>query len=521
MCTSLFTAFLALFVAAAQSAPGPPQQIEGKDLSDLLGRWPREYVRWIITDTERDQYKILETDQARLEFIERFWARRDPFPETPGNEYRAEYLERYAYVINRFSAGKPGWATDRGRIYLLLGPPHAVQQNPMGRYSLERPSEIWSYNNLPIPGIPASLDITFVDFKGTGDHEIVSDLDSTAPVVMQFGTAESNLLALAMRRGRLGMEDPRTGFGRFREVDSTRLAMREFDLQQQLIEIQRPERTIQLEEFVKTSVTFDRLSLQATSGIVYTLEGGVKIPVSIAVPYRELTASKTGDQAQYDLDYLILLIDAEGNEAARVGDRLTIRFSQEQYILAAAQHLSIEESLEVEPGSYKLQAIVRDNTRQRVGTVEEELEVPKQPPDGLSLSSLFLAGRLIKGMPEAPRPFQFGTLRVIPSLDRVFAPDQQLGVYIQAYGTAKDSDGRKKVKVDFFVMRDERLYMGVPASHLFPDTEPVGISASIPLRKCTPGSYVLRVRVTDEVNGRAAEQDATFTVEARPDPAGQ
>ena len=91
----------------------------------------------------------------------------------------------------------------------------------MGRYSLERPSEIWTYNNLPIPSVPASLDITFVDFKGTGDFEIVSDLESTAPIVMQFGTAESNLLALAMRRNRLGMEDPRTGLGRFRDVDAT------------------------------------------------------------------------------------------------------------------------------------------------------------------------------------------------------------------------------------------------------------------------------------------------------------
>jgi hypothetical protein len=148
----------------------------------------------------------------------------------------------------------------------------------------------------------------------------------------------------------------------------------------QLIDIQNPERTIQLEEFVKTSVTFDRLSLRAASGMVYTSEGRVKVPVSIAVPYRELTASQSGEQAQYDLDYLILLTDAEGNEAARVGDRLTIRLSQEQYALAASQHLSIEESLEVEPGRYRLQAILRDNARERV----------------------------------------------VPSLDRVFAPDQQL-----------------------------------------------------------------------------------------------
>ncbi len=109
------------------------QKIAGKDISELLKRWPREYVRWIISKAERERYEALAKEEERLAFIENFWKRRDPFPEAPGNEYRADYFERYAYVANRFSAGKPGWATDRGRMYLILGPPHQVSQNPIGR----------------------------------------------------------------------------------------------------------------------------------------------------------------------------------------------------------------------------------------------------------------------------------------------------------------------------------------------------------------------------------------------------
>ena len=202
-----FSAVVALVLGAACAAgaqerdpPPLPQEIGGEDLSALLERWPREYVRWIMTDEERKRYKNLVTDEQRIGFVEGFWRRRDPSAGTPDNEYRSQYLERYAFVARAFSAGRPGWSTDRGRIYLILGPPHSIERNPMGRYGLERPSEIWTFNNLGIPGVPASLDVTFVDFKGTGDFEIVSDLDSTAAIVNELGFAESNLLALAMRR---------------------------------------------------------------------------------------------------------------------------------------------------------------------------------------------------------------------------------------------------------------------------------------------------------------------------------
>ncbi len=158
-----------LGLAFSSSVIQLPEQIAGKDLSDLLRRWPREYARWIMADAESDRDKSLNTDRERLEFIEHFWARRDPDPEIPVNQYRSDYLERFAFVSYHFAAGKPGWATDRGRLYVLLGPPHGIQRNPMGRWGFERPSEIWTYNGLGIPGVPETWEVSFVDFKGTGE----------------------------------------------------------------------------------------------------------------------------------------------------------------------------------------------------------------------------------------------------------------------------------------------------------------------------------------------------------------
>lgn len=503
-----------LGLGASQAPPAGPSTESLKDLSSLLQRWPDQFVRWIITDAERERYRALTADQERLDFIEGFWARRDPTPGTPANEFRQDYLARFAYVLNHFGAGKPGWATDRGRIYLLLGPPHSIQRNPMGRYSLERPSEIWTYNNIPVPGVPASLDINFVDFKGTGDYEIVSDLESTAPVLMQFGTAESPLLAWAMRRRYLGMVDARTGLDTFREVDASIITQRELDLQQQLREIgesgQRTARS--LDEVIEARVSFARLSLQAAAGALYTSEGKLRVPVSLAVPYPELAARRDAGKILYDIDYLIRLLDRAGNERARVEDRLNVSFPEEQSAKLSSMRLALEESLEVPPGVYRVQAFLRDNTGEKLGTFEQPLEAQARQPGALALSSLFVAGALVDSAPGTSGPFQFGTIRVIPSLDRAFGSDQELGVYLQAYGAAAKEDGRKRLKVDFFVMKGGRLFMGVPSTNLFPDTEPAGIRASIPLGKCPPGDYVIRVRVSDQVGGQVAEREASFRV---------
>jgi GWxTD domain-containing protein len=502
---------LVSLLAGAATAQETP---ELKDLTKLLERWPREYVRWIITEGERARYESLATEVERLEFIESFWARRDPTPETPENEYRSDYLERFAYVVNRFGAGKPGWATDRGRIYLILGPPHSIQQNPMGRFSLERPSEIWTYNGLGIPGVPESIDITFVDFKSTGDFEIVSDLELTAPVDTQFGPAESGLLALAMRRNRMGYQDPRTGLDTFREVDPSRLVMREFDMQQQLLAIEdAPRRSLEsLRESVAVRASFRPLTLLATAGAIRGRAGKVKVPVSLAVPYSELSFQRREGSVVYRVDYLIRLVDASGSEAASAGDRLTLTFPEEQQVTLPSLRLAVEDSLEVSPGAYKLQAYLRDNVEEKLGSVEETVEARGDEIDGLRLSSLFVASVVSDATAGSGGPFQFGAVRVVPSPERSFSSDQSLSLYLQAYGAAAGDGGRKRLKVEFFVMRQERLFLGIPSTYLFPDTEPIGIRAAIPLVKCPPGDYGIRVRVTDEVAARQATAESTFRV---------
>ena len=104
-----------------------------KELETPYKKWLNEDVAYIITDEEREAFKRLSTDDERQQFIEQFWLRRDPTPDTEENEYKEEHYRRIAYANERFASGIPGWKTDRGRIYITFGPPDEIESHPVRR----------------------------------------------------------------------------------------------------------------------------------------------------------------------------------------------------------------------------------------------------------------------------------------------------------------------------------------------------------------------------------------------------
>ena len=146
--------------------------------------WLNQEVPYIITDEERRAFMSLSNDEERDAFIENFWLRRNPNPDSPENEYREEHYRRIAYANEHFAAGKPGWKTDRGHIYIAYGKPDDIDSHPSGG-SYERtpeegggntstfPFEVWHYRYLE--GIGENIDIEFVDTCQCGDYHFTID----------------------------------------------------------------------------------------------------------------------------------------------------------------------------------------------------------------------------------------------------------------------------------------------------------------------------------------------------------
>jgi len=154
------------------------------ELTKTYKKWLDEDVAYIITDEERAAFKQLSNDEERDNFIEAFWQRRDPTPDTEENEYKEEHYQRIAYSNEHFAAGVPGWRTDRGRIYIVFGKPDEIESHPSGG-SYERPMEEgggetstfpfeqWRYRY--IEGIGQEVIIEFVDTCMCGEYHMKMD----------------------------------------------------------------------------------------------------------------------------------------------------------------------------------------------------------------------------------------------------------------------------------------------------------------------------------------------------------
>ena len=155
-----------------------------KELATPYKKWLEEEVPYIITDEERSAFLQLQTNEEREQFIEAFWQRRDPTPDTVENEFKEEHYRRIAYANERFSSGIPGWRTDRGRIYIMWGPPDQIESHSAGS-TYNRPMtegggqttvygfDDWTYHYME--GIGQNITIEFVDPTGTGEYHISLD----------------------------------------------------------------------------------------------------------------------------------------------------------------------------------------------------------------------------------------------------------------------------------------------------------------------------------------------------------
>jgi GWxTD domain-containing protein len=141
-------------------------------------KWLDEDVRYIITDQERADFKKLTTDDKRDKFVEAFWERRNPTPKSSENPFKEEHYHRIAYTNTHFAASVAGYRTDRGRFYIMYGPPDSIES----KSALAPPTETWHYSF--VEGIGRNVVLMFTDTCRCGKYELSGgDSDPGVPKI--------------------------------------------------------------------------------------------------------------------------------------------------------------------------------------------------------------------------------------------------------------------------------------------------------------------------------------------------
>lgn len=533
--TALCALLLPTLSLAQDEAP-PPQDTVGpafraafsasgwdptpEELADTLDAWLKEFVVYLITDEERDIFERLPTLEQKLAFTERFWDIRDPTPGTRLNEYRREHMVRWATANRRFSAGRPGWATDRGRVLIIMGPPNNLQRNPMGRDGSERASEVWTYNMADNINLLPVLDLSFVDFKGTNDYELVSNLDDAAQVVSkQFGYVNNPLDVYSLKRHASSIYDER--FMQYRLTDPTLVAQEFLDFQSNLREILRipeihKERLANLPRGdAATTVDFDQFPFARSVEFYQAVGNATAVQATVAIEYDELQANQFGLNSHFSADFLIAL-EQNGEVVAQSEKRLNFSLTYDEFQQLRGTQILQTFQLLVPPGTYDLVVIARDNSSERLGRTVEVIEVPDMAVQGLRMSTLTLASRIetIEFRPgDELRDFQHGDMRVVPNVSRIYYTDQPLMIYLQVYGMALDPGTSTNNIMLHGEIRGGGTVREIPGQypHPAPYTRQ-SFSLGMPLVGYRPGVYEVELTVEDRIAGTSITTTTDFAV---------
>jgi len=490
----------------------------------------KAYVNWvndvdlILTKSERDAWKKLETDDEREKFIEDFWHSRDPDPDTEENEFKQQFFERIAYANEHFSSGKPGRLTDRGRIYIKFGKPDEVESHPAGG-SYERPSyegggststypfEKWFYRYLPNVG--SGIEIEFVDPTGSGEYRIARNPDEKDALINVPGAGPTfaELAGLETRADRIA------NIGGFGRVNYTRSLDSPFEVLNRItaLESDLPFERNSLGTSISTPVIDDNpLNFETQFNYFKQSDNRVLAVLTVQTDNDQLSFANSGGIETARLNIFGRVITIANRTMGKFEDSVTTTATSQELSTTRARKSAYARAFILNPGTYRVDVILRDIQSGAAGMKQIGFIVPEFPADRLSASSVVLAAKLenMEGG-AAIDQFVIGTTKVVPNLSGVFKRNQPVGVYLQIYNAAIDQTTLRPAADAEYVL----LKNGKELSKQTEDWRQINdagqrltLSRLIDSRSLEPGEYQIQIRIRDHVSGQAITPTATFTI---------
>lgn len=494
------------------------------ELKKAYKDWLEKDVTYIITDEERKAFKKLATDDEREKFIEEFWRRRDPDPDTDENEYKEEYYERIAYANEHFASGIPGWKSDRGRIWIMYGKPDERETHPSGgpydRPSYEGggmtttyPFESWFYRYLP--GVGSGIEIEFVDPTGSGEYRIARNPSEKDAMLNIPGAG----LTLSEQLGLSSKADRVTAMGQYGMNNYQRAQDSPFARLQLLADLSRAPQIKfnDLASAVNTGVIEENpLNFDIRVDFFRQSDERVITAFTIQTENRDLSFTDSGGLQQARINIFGRITSVAGRRAGIFEDPVITTATTQELTEAKERKSAYQKAVALVPGTYKVDVIVRDVTSGATGVRHVGFTVPKYDVQKLSTSTLVLASKL-ESLGDQPAVGQFviGQTKVIPNVSGTYRRGQPLGVYLQIYNAGIDQTTlRPAVDVEYVLMKDGKEVGKQPETWegMSDAGQRLTLARLIDSQRLTPGDYELTIRIRDRVSGQGLTPAAKFTI---------
>jgi GWxTD domain-containing protein len=501
-----------------------------KELETPYKKWLNEDVGYIITDEERTAFKRLATDDERQTFIEGFWLRRDPTPDTEENEFKEEHYRRIEYANEHYASGIPGWKTDRGRIYITFGPADEVDSHPSGG-SYNRPYEEgggttstypfekWRYRY--IEGIGTNIEIEFVDTTMSGEYRMTMD------------PSEKDALLYVPNAGLTMMESMgmASKTDRFNRSDGTHLgtgnqplpaSMNEFERLEQFAKLQKPPsvKFKDLDAVVSSSIRYNTLPFKVRADYIKITDSTVLTTITIQFERRDLQFQQKDNVARATVNILGHISSLAGRRINTIEDVVTVEVPSDLLGKAIEGSSVYQKAVPLAPGMYRLNVVAKDIVGGNMTTYPMALNVPHFEEEKLAQSSLILAD-LIEKVPTrsiGTGQFVIGDTKVRPRLNETFERSEKLGIYAQFYNFGPDEKTNKpngSIQYEIMKAGTDKAVLDYTEEVKTMDgasAQQVTVEKLLPLQSLEPGQYTLKMKVVDKNRNQTLTPTANFTV---------
>jgi len=500
-----------------------------KELLPVYREWLNGPVSYIITSEERSTFLHLETNEERENFIENFWQRRNPDEASVDNTFKEEYYRRVAYTNEHYSSGIPGWKTDRGRLYLMWGPPDEVTSHPAGGPYTRTPEEgggetsvypfedwRWRY----LPGIGENVEIEFVDPSGSGEYHLTMDPSEKDALTYVPGAGLTDMEAM----GEASKLD------RFKNTDGTHMprsdlrtqSMDEFSRLDLYAKIQTPPpvKYKDLEAVVESRLTPNQIHFQYIYDLLRITDETDLVPITIQIPNHEMSFQDKDGVESASMNLFARITSVSGRVVQTFEDNISKDFPDSLFQQSLKGSSIYQKAIPLRPGLYRIDIVLKDTNSGNLGVVNDRLQVKRFDDQQLAASSLILADEIqrVSSRDIGLGQFVLGDLKVRPKIDATFDEGSTMGIFLQVYNLTVDPKSHSAdADIEYRVLDNfnrQVLKYSENSRQYNQHGEEIWIEKALDLKSLAPGRYKLQLQVTDNFGKKTIAPEADFTVKA-------
>jgi len=503
-------------IAPSGAVPAAAQR--AADLPPKYRQWLDEEVFYIITPRERSVFLGLTSDRERNLFVDAFWKHRDPTPGTEANEFRDEHYRRLQYANRRFRGyGKPGWQTDRGKIYVLLGEP-MTRREFMGQETYF-PAQIWSYQGIQGYNLPDAFNLLFFQKNGVGDFVLYNPgvngpWDLIPSYKGSIGDYESALYLIDLVEPELARATisliPGETVMNFPSLSSAEM-LHNIDLYAvKKVEDKYAQKFAEFRDVVDVEYSTNYIDSNTVVKIFRDPSGTAWLHV--ALEPSNLSLGEYEGRVYTSINLNGILTDESGRTVYQFDKTIPLQLTGEQYARLRERPMDFVKAFPVIPGKYRFSLIMKNTVSKEFTSAETTIEVPANP-GRLEISGLLLAFNAKPAPAEGPargvKPFVFGDVQLYGQPGNSFISGDTLYAYFQVINAPKELADGGSVRFTFLKDDEERSTDLQPLSRYRGGPD---IIESFGLEGFEPGYYTLVATLVGADGSDVASRRETFVV---------